>query len=403
MFRKILYRLLHPRHFWRDVGFDELSEIYMSMIIRSLAISLTGLFIPVYMLRLGYDVTAVSWLAAWYFLIRAFGGDVAAAYMTARVGPKHTIVAGNVLLITSTALFLTQPHMHWSVPLLGAVWGASASFFFIPFHVDFSKVKHKKHGGKELGYLNIMEKLGFALGPIAGGVIATIFGAQYIFLLASILLILGLVPLFRSGEPVRARQHLDWHGIDVAKLRRDFISYGALGIENTFSVFLWPMYLGLFVLVSSTAYLKLGAISTLSVSASILTAFTIGKLIDRHKGRDLLRVATVANAGVHLIRPFVRSYPVATATTLANDGVTIAYRMPYLKGMYDAADDLPGYRIVYITSMEWFGSALKALAWLTLVMLSSVMTDRHVVTVGFVIAAVSSLIIATERFRALNH
>lgn len=373
------------------------------MIIRSLAISLTGLFIPVYMLRLGYDVTAISLLAAWYFLARAFGGDVAAAYMTARIGPKHTMVAGNVLLIASTAMFLTQSAMHWPIWLLGMVWGGSASFFFIPFHVDFSKVKHKRHGGKELGYLNIMEKLGFALGPIAGGVIATIFGAQYIFLLASILLLIGLVPLFRTGEPVRSRQHLDWHGMDIAKLKRDFVSYGALGIENTLSVFLWPLYLGLFVLVTSAAYLKLGLISTLSVTASILTAYSIGKLIDRHKGRTMLRMAAVANATIHIIRLFIRTYPAATVTTIANDSVTIAYRMPYVKGMYDAADDLPGYRIVYITSMEWFGSALKALTWLLLAALSTVSSDRVVVAAGFTIAALASVTITTERFRALNH
>lgn len=395
-------RILRHRHFWRGVDYDELSEIYVSMMFRGLAISLTGLFVPLYMLRLGYGMTEVSLVAMWYFVARAVVCDVAAAYMVARVGPKHTILLGNVLLITSTSLFLTLGHMHWPLLMLGAVWGSSASFFFIPFHVDFSKIKHKTHGGKELGYVNIMEKLGFAIGPIAGGIVATVFGAQYIFLLATVLLIVGLIPLFKTGEPVKRNQRLDWKGIDIRKLKYDFLSYGALGIENTLCIFLWPLYLGMFVLVGSAAYAKLGALSSLSVVGSITTAFIIGKIIDNKKGRQLLRISAVFNALVHVGRPFIRSYGVSVGANIANESITTGYRMPYLKGMYDAADDLPGYRIVYITSMEWFGSALKATAWAFIAVLSTGLSAHVVTTIGFGVAAVSSLIIMTERFRALN-
>lgn len=397
-----MYRFFRHRHFWRGVGFDELSEIYVSMMFRGLAISLTGLFIPLYMLRLGYGITDIAIVAMSYFLARTICFDVAAAYTTARVGPKHTMIIGNLLLITSTIMFLTLGQMPWPTLLLGAVWGGSASFFFIPFHVDFSKVKHKDHGGKELGYVNIMEKVGFAVGPLAGGLIATVFGGQYIFLLGTILLIVGLIPLFQSGEPVKQKQKLDWRGLDIADMKYDFLSYAALGIENTFSIMLWPLYLGIFVLVGSAAYAELGALSSISVVASILSAMAIGKLIDNRKGRSLLRISTVLNAIVHVSRLFVTTYIPALATNLANETITAGYRMPYVKGMYDAADDLPGYRIVYITSMELFGSAIKGFAWAVLVVLSYGFSARAVMIVGFLMAAISSLIIMTERFRALD-
>lgn len=402
MLQKFMHRFLLRRHFWRSVGFDELSEIYVSMMFRGLAISLTGLFVPLYMLRLGHAPSDVALTAMWYFVARTVLCDVGAAYTVARIGPKHTILIGNLLLITSTALFLSLGHMHWPIWLLGGVWGASASFFFIPFHVDFSKVKHKVHGGKELGYVNIMEKIGFAIGPIAGGFVATIFGAQYIFLLAIVLLLVGIMPLFRSGEPVKQHQKLDWKGLDVAKHKYDFISYGALGIENTLCIFLWPLYLGVFVLVGSAAYAKLGVLSSVAVVGSVSTAFIIGKLIDNKKGRYLLRISAVLNALVHVGRPFIHSYGASVAANLANESITTGYRMPYLKGMYDASDDLPGYRIVYITSMEWFGSALKAVAWAFLVVLSMGVSTYTFMAVGFGIAAVTSLLVMSERFRALN-
>ena len=402
MLKNFIHKILQRRHFWRDIGFDELSEIYISMMFRGFSISLTGLFVPLYLLRLGYDITGVLIVPAAYFMTRALVADVLSAHLTARYGPKHTILIGNLVLIVSTIMFLTQVMISWPLWLLGLVWGASASLFFIPFHVSFSKIKHSEHGGKELGYVNIMEKLGFVVGPLVGGVIATMFGAQYIFLVGALLLVMSTITLFRTAEPVAAGQRLDWRGIDVAKHRRDFVSYGALGVENNISIYIWPLYLGMFVLLGSAAYAKLGILSSISVIVSVVSALLIGKLIDKRRGRPLLRVSAVLNALLHLTRPLVKSYGVAIGVNIANESVTAGYRMPYFKGVYDAADDLPGYRIVYIASLELFSSLLKGVMYIMLVLLSTVISGYQVLVIVFIVGALASLVIMTERYKALS-
>ncbi len=402
MLKKIIYQVLRHRHFWREAGFDELSELYVSTMFRSLSISLTGLFVPVYMHQLGYGLSSIFMLAAWYFTFRAMVLDLSAGYTVARIGPKHTMLIGYALLIVSTGLFLTLPSHAWPIWFLGGVWGASASFFFIPFHVGFSKVKHTRHGGKELGFMNMMEKIGSALGPIIGGLVATFFGAQYIFLVAAGFLLLGLVPLFRTAEAVKINQQLDFGSFNVQDRGRDFLSVMAITVENTLSLYLWPLFLGVFVLTGAAIYAKLGAISSASIVVSILSATTIGRLIDQKRGRQLLRTSATINAAVHLIRPFVISLPFALGVNLANEAVTPGYRMPYYKGLYDAADDLPGQRIVYLTSMGIMGGIAAATMWWFLTILTLLMSDRRVITVGFMIAACASLLIIEERFRALN-
>lgn len=402
MLQKIIHRLLRHRHFWRETSFDELSELYISMMFRGLSLSLTGIFVPVYMLHLGFSLTAILLVMAWYFTFRVIIFDWLAAVITAKLGPKHTMLIGYCCLIVSSLLFLTLPQLHWPVWVLGGVWGASAGLFFIPFHVDFSKVKHPEHGGKELGFLTIMERIGSIIGPVVGGIVATIFGAQYIFLVSVILLIIGVFPLFRTGEPVRTNQKLNFNGLHVKDLKRDFISITGLGVENTLSLNLWPMFLGSFVLLGSSVYAQLGLISSVSFVVSILAAHTIGQLIDNKKGRKLLRTSASINALIHLFRPFVTSLPLALGVNMANEAVTPGYRMPYVKGLYDSADDLPGYRIVYITSMELIASIAKASAWWLLAALTLVFSDRTVINIGFVIAASASCVIMTERFRALK-
>ena len=402
MLKKVIYRLLRHRHFWREVGFDELSELYVSGMFRSLSISLTGLFVPVYLLQLHFSITQILVVVAWYFTFRGTFVDLLAGYTVARVGPKHTMVIGYLILMVSTGLFLTLPQINWPIWLVGGVWGASTSFFYIPFHVDFSKVKHRKHGGKELGFMNIMERIGNTLGPLLGGVLATLFGGQFIFLLAAVLLVVGLIPLFQTAEPIKVNQKLNFRNFNIDHLKRDFISVIALGIENTLSMYLWPLFLGLYVITGNGVYVKLGIITSVSIVVSISSAQLIGKMIDRYQGRRLLRVSAGINAAVHLIRPFVSSLPVALGINMANEAVTPGYKMPYVKGWYDAADDLPGHRIVYITSMEWVGSITKATLYWVLALLTLVVSTRVVLNLGFVIAAIASIVIMSERFSALK-
>lgn len=402
MIKTLVYRLLRHHHFWREVGFDELSELYISMMFRGMAISLVGLFVPLYLLGLDFSVADIIMVMAWYFTVRALFFDFIAGHTVARIGPKHSMVISYLLLVGSTTLFLTLPSFGWPLWLLGGLWGGAQSFFFIAFNVDFSKVKHSEHGGKELGYIIMMEKTGAVLGPLVGGFVATYFGPRYIFIIGIALLIFGLVPLFRTAEPVKLRQRLDFKGFKVRKHRRVFMSFVGVGIENNISVFVWPLFLGVFILTDASAYAKLGVLTAVSFIVSIIASKAIGQTIDDRKGRVLLRYSAVANSLIHLVRPFVSTYPVAFGLNIINDIVTPGYRIPFFKGLFDSADEVPGYRIVYITSLEAFGSLVKAAICWFLVVLAFNLSAYATLTIGFGMAAVVSLLIMTERFKALD-
>lgn len=401
MLKKIVYKVLARRHFWRDASFDELSELYVSMVMRSLALGIIGVFIPVFLLKNGYSFAAIISFFVIFFGVRVFA-DIIGSLLVAKIGPKHTMLASYAIQIAAAGLFLTLPNYHWPLFWLAASWGTANSFFFIAFHVDFSKVKHTKHAGKELGYINVMERIGAAVGPISGGIIALWFGAQYMFLVAVVLLLLGLVPLFRTAEPVRPNQSLGLKTLPIDRILRDIFSYIAVTTEQTISVVMWPLFLAMFV-IGDYVYLKLGGLISLGFLVSIIAAYAIGKLIDERKGKQLLEISAYANSLLHLFRPFVTTLPVAGLVGVINEIVTAGYRMPYHKGMYDAADHLPGHRIAYIMVMEAFGSFAKFLLWVILYLLTSVMSPRNLLSTSFAIAAIASLLIMTQRFAGLRY
>src|SRR5258708_9398178 len=134
--------------------------MYLTSMFRNMTLNLLGIFAPLYMLNLGYSISDYLFVVLTYFAARAFLFDWLSGTLVAWFGAKHTLVGGYTLLLASSVQFLTLPNIHWPLWLLGAIWGGSTSLYAIPFHVDFSKIKHPEHGGKELGYANIMGKVG---------------------------------------------------------------------------------------------------------------------------------------------------------------------------------------------------------------------------------------------------
>jgi MFS family permease len=400
MIRKLAYRLLEPRHFWRTIGADELIELYISNMLRSLSISLLMVFVPFYLYQHGYSVPAIFCVYGSFFATKIVC-DILAGFMVARVGPKHTMILSCCLQIASAALFLSVPNSHWPVWVLGIPWGASASFFFIAYHVAFSKIKHNAHSGKEIGYMTIMERIGTVIGPITGGLVGTLFGSHFIFLVATGALFASLWPLFQSSEPVTAHQKLNFRDFPLHKVKRDLVAYVGVGVENTLCINLWPLYVSLFALTGGV-YAKLGALSSAAVVASIGSAYFVGRLIDAKNARLVLRIAASLNAAIYFVRPFVSSLVPAFVVNVANETVTTGYRMPFFKGVYAAADDLPGFRIVYIVSLEALSSIAKCTAWFMLALGAQVMSIRSILVVGFVLAAAASLAIMSEQFKALK-
>ncbi len=394
MLQKFINSVLQPRHFWRNVGFDELSELYASMLIRSLALSLIGLFVPIYLYKLGFNITDILGFFAAFFLIR-IPVDLAVAFIVGRIGPKHAIVLSTLGNIIYLVMLLTINELHWPLVSLAAVGSVANSLFFIAFHTDFSKVKHTEHGGKEIGYLTILERLGGVLGPLIGGLLATFTDPKYTIVLAIILFAGSLVPLLATQEVVKLHQHVTFKGLQIRQHWRHFTAYSCFNTENTVSVLLWTFYISLVVFTTGT-YAKIGVITALSTAVSIIMAKTVGVLVDKKQGRRLLYRGIAVNSIVHAIRPFVTAPLGAISVSLVNDPVTIMYRMPFIKQFYDTADSLPGHRIAFIAVSESFSAALRLVVWGGMYILSMHIDPITAIKCGFFAAVFLSMGIALQ-------
>jgi MFS family permease len=400
MIKKAMHQFLKRSHFWRDAGFDELSELYISNMLRSIALTIFLIFVPFYLYQHDYSAVAILTLFGCFFAVRA-AADIGAGFFVGRFGPKHTMLLSNLMQIISSSLLLTVPQQHWNILILALPWAIANSLFFISYHVSFSKIKHTPKAGAELGHMQAFEKVGFLLGPLIGGVVGSVFGPEYIFITATALLIISLWPLFLTNEPTKVHQKIDFKTLPVHKIKKDIFAYASLGVENTLCINTWPFYVAVFLL-SGAVYAQLGVLSALGVLAAVLSAKAIGHISDSALARPIMRLSVSFNILLHAVRPFVSGIAGVLAVNVANEAVTSGYRMPFIKGIYAAADDLPGYRIAYISTLESVSSIAKATAWFILAILATVLSLKAVLIVGFAMAAIASVGITKERFAIYN-
>jgi hypothetical protein len=217
--------------------------------------------------------------------------------------------------------------------------------------VDFSKVKHSEHGGKELSFITICERIGSSLGPLVGGLVASFINPQATIFIAILIMLASLVPLFQTKEPMRVKQKIVIRGFPWRRHKNDFLSAPFFGIENVVSIVVWPLFAALTIFTTNT-YASVGLLVSISTAAALIAIYVIGQLIDKHKGLLLLNASASANAIVHIFRMFVTTPAQAIFISFINEPMTASYRMPYTKGLYDAAffiqSDILLFQILFV-------------------------------------------------------
>ena len=396
MLTKFLKRFNLPQN-----QLDELKELYLSMSLRSLAMSMSGIFIPIFLFHLNYKI----WQILFYFFcvfITQYIFAIPAAKIVGKIGPKHTILISYLLqTITLLGLIYLKTFSFFFVPS-AILLGLANVCFFTSYHIDFSKVKHQNTGGSELGLAYVSERFGAFIGPILGGLIAFIFAPKYIFIFSIVILLLAAVPLFSTKEPTRLNQELHYGDFNLASIKQNIAAYSFFTVETAVSMIIWPMFLGIFILGDSP-YLKLGGILSASIIISFVAAKFYGKLIDNSHGRNVLRFGAIFNSALHFVRVFVSGFFSALAINFVNEVVTPAYRMAMFKGMYTQADNFPGHRIVYISIMEVFSSLSRALFFgVAAIAAYYFQAEKGFFAVLFTIGAISSLLIMLEKYEILK-
>src|SRR3989344_3696080 len=307
----------------------ELSEMYISAALRDLAMSMSGIFIPLYLLvDLDYSLSKVLLFFLLYGIAVTLS-VIPAAKFTSRYGVKHGILISMFGLIIYNISLVTLPHYNlFFIPAV--LSGLSTSFYWINFHADFAKFSDKKNRGREVSIWFITAYMSILLGPILGSIIITYMGFITLFVIVSLIFMLSAVPLFLSSE---VYEPIEFSIRDI--FRRSHLKetyfYVTYGIRMMVSMVVFPLYI--FFLLAQ--YISLGAIASLTALGSMIIGYFVGRLSkDEKKERLMLRYGSLFHSLGLFFMVFVRTF------------VQIAVVNVYL-AMSFIFIDIPHYSMMY--------------------------------------------------------
>lgn len=394
--------MLLRRHFWRNATYSEIAELYVSRMLRMAALYIASAFMSIYLYQNGYSIGHIALFWAAFYLFKAIAA-LPIAGLVARIGPKHAILVSNLLYIPSMIGFVFLPQFGpWLLLPVLILQGTSASMYWIGYTIDFSKVKSVEHAGKEIAYMNIIEKITTSVSPLIGGVMALLFGPQFVLVVAALLFALAAVPLLRSGEQVQTGKKLVFKGFPWRLIFQHWAAQIAVGYDVFASGTVWTLYTAVIVIGISTdsnneVYAITGVLMSVVLIATLVSSYVYGRIIDKKGGNLLMKASVVANALTHLIRPFITSPVMVAGANVANEVATTGYTMPYTRAVFDNAD-LSGHRATYLGMVDTLSNIGAFLAAGTLGLLVMLTGGNVGLTNFFFVAGIVALFVLTSRF-----
>ncbi len=400
MLKNLLHKMLLRRHFWRNATFSEVAELYMSRMLRMAALYIAGAFMSIYMYQVGYSVGQIAIFWSFFYLFKVFV-SIPVASLLGKIGPKHGILVSNLLYIPSMIGFAFLPTLGplLLVPVL-ILQATSASMYSIAYTIDFSKVKSLEHAGKEIAYMNIIEKITTSVSPLIGGALAYFFGPQLVLFVAAVLFALAAIPLFKTGEQVQTGIKLQFKGFPWHLIFQHWMAQVAAGFDVFASGTVWTLYTAILVIgfgSNNRVYIITGILLSVILVATLVASYLYGRIIDKKGGGLLMKASTVANALTHLMRPFITTPINVAGINVVNEAATTGYTMPYTRAVFDNAD-LSGHRTTYLGMVEVLTNLGAFLGAATLALLVWAGGDAFALRDFFFVAGVVVLLVLTAHF-----
>lgn len=370
MLQRILGFIFRRRHYWRHASFDEVAELYVSRLIMVFAINIIGLFMALYLYDLGYSVIFILSLYAVMHALKSLFAFAAARYI-AYFGPKHGVLMANILRVPSmVAMFLVPQYGLPAVIIFSVLQNMAAGLYNVSYLIDFSKVRHAAHAGKELGTMQLIERFARVISPVIGGILATMFGPGVVIIVASALFILSSIPLFKTMEPIAVRAKIKIAGFPWRLTWRSFAAESTMGFDLVVSGTVWVLFTAIVVFAGfgEGIYAALGTLFSVGVLASMAAAWVFGKIVDKRQGDILFTTGVIVNSFIHAFRAFSSTPASVVGVNIANEVGTAAYSLPWMRGVFDVADR-SGHRVLYFALLQAWSDVGSAVACLSAVVM----------------------------------
>jgi len=316
---------------------NNFGKILQMMSLNSFAMAFVAVFIPIYLLQLGYSFQMVMvWMIIHHgtLLFSAF----VAIYVSNRIGLVHSLHIRFILLLIYFLLLLFAlediPALFYVIPILT---GAEAAFYWMPLNVLFIRNTKEENMGSAMSKFFVIPKALSMISPLLGAFIAIYFGFTSLFALAMFLLFFTFLPVF-SLRSEKTNFIFSWQRArEIFKNNKQYFIPEIIDNLAEDAMALWSI----FIYLKLISTLQVGIIGTITSVAALFFTLTIGKLTDNWDKHKLLKIGAVLVSLVWLLNFTIGEFfPNQWLFYLATIFATLSLKVflvPYSSLMYNRA------------------------------------------------------------------
>ncbi len=285
---------------------DPMNKLYFYLAMLTFVKSLIGIFVPVYLYKLGYSLVEILLYTIGIGFMYLILIPISIKTIN-KIGFKYTL-----LLTTPIYLFhiVTLNFLDSGILFYHLSWisfGIYVSFFWPAMHSEIAVSGSKKHRGSQLGTLQIISTIVATLAPLIGGIFLDSVGYGYLLILAFFILFIGFIPLFFSKD-IKINDY-DFNYLDYLRLIKDKktknskLAFISEGIElSIIGVHIWPILV--FILLSQS-FVKFGMLLSAVSILSVIFILYFKKFIDNNDKNKTLNMITKVMSFNYLLKSLV--------------------------------------------------------------------------------------------------
>lgn len=336
----------HHQFWWRFFPKRELHQIYVSVALRSFAISLIAIFIPLYLFHeKGFNLQQTLLFFIFYSVVFSIAMPIAAKFAS-RFGVKHSILVGIPLYLAFAGLVYFFSSVKILLLAASATLGASQAFYWMGMHLAFYHASHSKHRGEEVGIRSGVTVLSALVGPFLGGLLITFIGFNAVFALAAVLLFSSGIVLLVSKDG-HIPYHFSLRSVFDKKHWKDSLFFVSRGTHIIVQGVIWP----LFIFMILQDYFSMGIVGSLMSLSSVLLFWGVGKYSDHANKRKIICWGSVFESAVWILQALVQTVTQVFAVTVLSSIAGAIRESPIGALEYDKAK---GQVAAYFVSREVF-------------------------------------------------
>ena len=280
----------------------ELDELYLAIALRFFALSMIGIFLPVYLF---FVINLSLPIVMYFFIVFALAfipSSFISAKIASRIGFKHVILLSAPFMITFFFLLILLSSSNIPLFLIAIIGAFSHALYWIGHHADLARFTVRKVRGQEVGLAFFVNAVGTIIGPLVGGLILAFFNFTVLFVTGSLILLISTVPLFFSKE-FYEKANFSMTKVFSRGSLKDAAAFTAQGIGSGASSILWPLYI--FSILGK--FFSLGLVGTLSGVVAAFSSILAGKLSDKVGKRVLIRLGSFGLIALWFFRTLVKT------------------------------------------------------------------------------------------------